>query len=62
MPVIAVGAAIAADVVAGAAIAGTVGGIAAISTVTAFEVVAAVGATLGAIRAILARSVFFRAG
>lgn len=49
MPVIAIGAAIAADVVAGAAIAGTVGGIAAISTVTAFEVVAAVGATLAAV-------------
>lgn len=49
MPVIAVGAAIAADVIAGAAVAGTVGGIAAISTVTAFEVVAAVGATLAAV-------------
>lgn len=52
MPVIAIGAAIAADVVAGAAVAGTVGGIAAISTVTAFEVVAAVGATIAAVGAV----------
>jgi hypothetical protein len=49
MPIIAVGAAIAADVIAGSAVLGTVGGIAAISATTAFEVVAAVGATIGAI-------------
>lgn len=49
MPLVAILGAIIADVVAGAAVAGTVGGIAAISTVTAFEVVAAVGATVGAI-------------
>lgn len=52
MPVIAIGAALVADVVAGAAVAGTVGGIAAISATTAFEIVAAVGATVGAIGAV----------
>ncbi len=43
MPVIAVGAAIATSVIAGSAVAATVGGIAAISAVTALEVTAAVG-------------------
>jgi hypothetical protein len=52
MPVIAIGAAIFADVVAGSAIAATVGGIMEISLVTALEVVTAVGATIGAIGAI----------
>lgn len=52
MPIIAVGAAIAASVVAGSAVAATVGGIAAISAVTAFEVVAAVGATVAAVGAV----------
>lgn len=52
MPVIAVGAALVADVIAGSAIAATVGGIAAITATTAFEIVAAVGATIGAIGAV----------
>lgn len=52
MPVIAIGAAIGATFVAGSAVAATVGGIAAISAVTALEVTAAVGATVGAIGAV----------
>jgi nuclear pore complex protein Nup62 len=52
MPIIAVAVAIGADVLAGSAVAATVGGIAAISATTAFEVIAAVGATIGAVGAV----------
>ena len=52
MPIVAIGAAIGASVVAGSAVAATVGGIAAISAVTALEVTAAVGATVSAIGAV----------
>lgn len=52
MPAIAVIAAIGADVLAGVGVAGVVAGEAAFTAVTAFEVIGAVGATLGAIGAI----------
>jgi hypothetical protein len=62
VPLIAIGVAVVADVVAGAAVAATVGGIAAISTVTALEVVAAVGATVAAVGAVTKNKALSLAG